>query len=140
VEKPHRLTKSLELFRKMRRLAERQKGLVANEEDFKLTRFLDLTAQREHLQAEISAATPQPMTPEGFAEGSPPKRPSAPLAPEIAEVIHSIKEVDREIEELLSERREALYLEIKNIRQGRNAMRGYRGKTSKRPRFIDKEG
>ena len=80
------------------------------------------------------------MMPEGSAEGSPPKRPSTSLAPEIIEVIHSIKEVDREIEKLLSQRREALYLEIKDIRQGRNAMRGYRGKSSKRPRFIDKEG
>jgi len=124
----------------MRLLALRQRGLVTNQEEFELTRFLDLAAQRDDLQNEISAETAEHMTSENSVNGASPKTETVSLAPEIAAVIHSINEVDREIEEFLSERREALYLEIKGIRQGRNAMRGYRVKTSKRPRFIDKEG
>jgi hypothetical protein len=124
----------------MKQLAEQQRGLVVNQEDFEVARFLDLAAKREHLQTEISAVTEQPMTTKGYGDGSSSKTKSTPLPPELDEVISAIRAVDREIEEFLSERREALYLEIKSIRRGRNAMRGYRGKTQERPRFIDKEG
>jgi chorismate mutase len=124
----------------MRLLAEKQRGLVANQEDFELTRFLDLAAQREHLQNEIAAEKAKPAASPDPVNKTATKTKPVTLAPEIAEAIRSIKEVDREIEDFLSERREALYREIKNIRQGRSAIRGYRAKTSKPPRFIDKEG
>ena len=140
VKKPDRLTRSLDLFREMRLLALRQRGLVTDQEDFELTHFLDLAAQREHLQNEIAAETTQQMASEASVMGPSRKATSVPLAAEITEVIRSIKEIDRQIQESFSERRDALHLEIKNIRQGRNAMRGYGAKTPKRPRFIDKEG
>jgi hypothetical protein len=124
----------------MRLLAEKQRGLVANQEDFELTHFLDLADQRDHLQKEIAAERAKPVSSADHVNKTATKTKPVTLAPEIAEVIRSIKEVDREIETFLSERREALFLEIKNIRQGRSAIRGYKAKTSKPPRFIDKEG
>ena len=140
VKKPSRSAKNLNLFRKMRLLAEKQRGLVANQEDFELTRFLDLAAQREHLQNEIAAETAKTVASADPVNETDINTKPVALAPEITEVIRSIKGIDREIEVFLSERREALYREIKNIRQGRSAIRGYRAKTSKPPRFIDKEG
>ena len=140
MKKPLRLARSLDLFQKMRLLAEKQRGLVAKQEDFELTHFLDLAAQREHLQNEIATERAKPVSPADPVNKTATKTKPVTMAPEIAEVIRSIKEVDREIEAFLSERREALFLEIKNIRQGRSAIRGYKAKTSKPPRFIDKEG
>ncbi len=140
MKKPPWLARSLDLFRKMRVLAEKQRGLAVNQEGFELSSFLDLVAQREHLQKEIAAETAKPLALAGHENKSATRTKGVTLAPEIAEAIRSIKEVDREVEEFLSKRREALYLEIKNIRQGRSAIRGYRAKTSKPPRFIDKEG
>ena len=140
MKKPCCLTRSLDLFQKMRLLAEKQRGLVANQKDFELTHFLDLADQRDHLQKEIATETAKRVSPADHVKKTAKKAKPLTSAPEIAEVIRSIKEVDREIEAFLSERREALFLEIKNIRQGRSAIRGYKAKTSKPPRFIDKEG
>ncbi len=140
VKKPLRPSRSLDLFRKMRLLAEEQRGLVMNQQGFELRRFLDLAAHRERLQNEISADTAKQIPSEGSGNGPSTNTSSVPSAPEIAEVIRSIKEVDREIEDFLAQRCEALYLEIRSIRQGRAAMRGYGAKPSRPPRFIDKEG
>jgi len=62
----------------------------------------------------------------------------------ITDVIQSIQEIDREIEEIILKKRTDLILEIKNLRQGQKALRGYGGgyggKSAGNPKFIDRRG
>ena len=131
------LSETLGLFIKMRELALKQRELVL---DNRMDAFLDLTSRRERLQNEISANREKYkrcMRNNGHRLSD---RKTGAIFMEIANVIRSIQDTDIKIEECITEKRKELLSEIKGLRKGRKALKGYGGKSGKRPRFIDQRG
>jgi len=131
------LSKSLGLFIKMRELAIKQRELVS---DGQIDAFFDLSSQRERLQNEISANKEKY---EGYMDNNRDLltgQKTRAISMEIADVIQSIQDIDMKIEEFIMEKRGGLLSEIKGLRQGQKALKGYGGQSAKTPRFIDRNG
>jgi len=132
------LSETLRLFIKMRELATKQRELVL---DNKIDAFIDLSSRRERLQNEISANR---VKYKGCMENNSNRRSdqkAGAISKEIAGVIQSIQDTDIKIEEFIKEKRKELLSEIKGLRQGRKALKGYGGKSGEEsPRFIDQRG
>ena len=126
------LSETLRLFIKMRELAMKQRELVL---DNQIDAFLDLSSRRDRLQKEISANREKY---KGCMENTDKK--AGAISMEIAGVIQSIQDTDIKIEEFIKEKRKELLSEIKGLRQGRKALKGYGEKPGKSPRFIDQHG
>jgi len=127
------LSRNLGLFAKMKELATRQRELLSNDQ---VEAFLRLITEREKLQYEISSNEKRYRQ---RARVGPTAKTHA-VARDIMDWIHSIQETDREIEELLAEKKDQILMDAKALRRGQHALRGYGGKAPKAPRFIDKEG
>ncbi|MBW2304537.1 MAG: flagellar protein FliT [Deltaproteobacteria bacterium] len=121
-----------DLFLEMKDLALKQKELVSEE---RMDLFSKLSGRRQGIQRKISS-----MKINGPATGNAKESRIRTLKAECARIIESIQEIDGEIERLLSEKRDALMEEIKAVRRGRRALKGYGGKRKKVPRFIDTRG
>lgn len=126
-----------DLFLEMKDIALRQKDMVTEE---RIDRFLELSRQREGLQRKISAG-------ETRAKGLIHRSPDAPgdgrarsIADDVTRIIQSIQDIDRQIESFVSENRDRLLNEIRGLRKGQKALKGYGGRTKKNPRFIDTKG
>jgi hypothetical protein len=133
-----RLTRNLDLFIKMKDLAEQQAEFVEMDE---MDRFLDLSSKRSHLQREIAKndRAPGKSMAEKFSQGT--DRNAMDITREVAEVIQSIQETDRKIERFIQEKKENLLSDIRGMRHGQRAMKGYGGKkTLRSPKFIDQKG
>ncbi len=131
------LSETLRLFIKMRELAIKQRELVL---DNQIDAFLDLSSRRGLLQHEISANRKKY---KGCMENNSNRlsgQKAGAISMEIAGVIQSIQDTDIKIEEFIKEKRKELLSEIKGLRQGRKAIKGYGGKSGKSPRFIDQHG
>ena len=131
------LSETLRLFIKMRELAMKQRELVL---DNQIDAFLDLSSRRGRLQNEISANREKY---KGCMENNSNRlsdQKAGAISMEIADVIQSIQNTDIKIEEFIKEKRKELLSEIKGLRQGRKAIKGYGGKSGKSPRFIDQHG
>ena len=125
----------------MRGLASSQKESLSEDQ---IDRFVTLSARRDRLRHQISTnenkykglldKTRNPLKDEETRS----------ISMEITDVIQFIQEIDREIEEIILEKRADLILEIKNLRQGQKALRGYGGgyggKSARSPKFIDRQG
>ena len=61
------------------------------------------------------------------------------LAAEIVEVIRSIQEIDRKTEEFFFGQRDSLLAEIRNLRAGQKALKGYGARSPRGARFIDRD-
>ena len=137
MEKTRHFCEKRNLFLEMKGLAERQREAVVEE---RMNLYFDLTAHRKALQQKISAHEPPAGTP---AHGSPVDpgdgRPHS-LANEVAQIIQSIQEIDRQIGAFVTEKKAALLQEIRGMRKGQQALRGYGGMSTRNPRFIDKKG
>ncbi|MFZ7113231.1 MAG: flagellar protein FliT [Desulfatiglandales bacterium] len=121
------------LFLEMKGLAERQREAVVEE---RMDLYFDLSADREALKRRISAhETPSHGSSVDPGEGRPP----SPVD-EVARIIQSIQEIDRQIGAFVTEKKSALLQEIRGLRKGRRALRGYGGVSAKNPRFVDKKG
>ena len=55
-------------------------------------------------------------------------------------MIRSIQETDKNIEETLTQKKDLFSSEIKQIRKGQRAIRGYGGNLAPSPRFISRQG
>ena len=131
------LSETLRLFIKMRELAMKQRELVL---DNQIDAFLDLSSRRERLQNEISANREKY---KGCMEHNSNRlsdQKTGAISMEIADLIQSIQDTDIKIEEFITEKRKELFSEIKGLRQGRKALKGYGGKSGENPRFIDQHG
>ena len=100
--------------------------------------FLALANKRERLKSEISANNKRFNLLDKKTPAKSPKRKN--IGEEITEVIRSIQELDERIENLISDGKRSLMADISKMRKGRNAVRNYRGKTKKIPRFIERKG
>lgn len=124
------------LFLKIKEMSLKQERLISGDQ---IDKFLQLSSKRERLQQEISKNN-------GSYRKSMQNNPrqgmggkSGAISMEIAGVIQSIRETDQKIEELIQEKKDQLFFEIKNSRKGQKAIRGYGRPHSKSPRFLDRQ-
>lgn len=127
------LEKKLGLFREMKTIAEKQKEFASRD---MMKAFTEATSRRGHLQNKITADDKCFMhkaTNNKSANGR------DAISGKISEVIKSIQEVDREIETFIQEKKDGTALELKNIKQGKKAVKGYGYNRNTNPRFISRE-
>ena len=131
------LSKNLDLYIEMKELAVEQETLI-NRED--MDRFLDLTARRDHLQRQIAANDRKysQFIKERHAAPTDPK--VTRIRKDMIQMIRSIQEIDKNIEAGLIQKKDLFFSEIKHIRKGQRAIRGYGGNPVRTPRFINKQG
>ncbi len=132
----NRLRLELDWFGQMKDLAEKQRdALMAG----RLDAFMLHASLRASIQKAISANRKG-----NRATGMSASRKVPALPDEITQaiqIIEAIQETDKEIERLISLKREAIMNQMKEIRHGRKALRGY-GKPNQKPggRFFETQG
>lgn len=132
------MTGNYNLFKKMNELTEKQELLISED---RLDEFLGLTEQIERIRENISRNNrryhsiaennPRGVTRMGRQD---------PIFFEIEDVIKSIQETDKRIEDLVNDRKNRLLSEIKAVRKSQKAAESYGRVPSKSPRFIDRKG
>ena len=125
------------LFKRMKELAEQQEKVIS---DDKMDEFNRLLEQREHIRNEITASSGQIAA---DLKNIPHKRQNQnveSISMEISDIIRSIQETDKRIEGLIISKKETLLNDIKNIRKGQSAVKGYGGARQKINRFLDRKG
>jgi|GEM_PF-3410002 len=128
------LEKNIRLFKKMKELASEQQSCL--EED-RLDTYFQLSRKRDQLRSQI---TLNEKTAGSLATGrngvDPPARKDAM---EMVEVIRLIQEIDEGIKQTLIRKKESLTSEIREMRKGRMAVKGYGIKFAKPAKFIDRK-
>ena len=128
------MSKKLFLFKKIKELADRQKDLLLKD---RLDSFLSLLTQRNQIQRKIDKEN-RLMEKESKHSNSEPLRDNGgSVALQITDVISSIQETDKKIEEMILKRKSDLIGEIRDLRQGKKVVRGYGAKTGYAPKYID---
>jgi hypothetical protein len=120
----------------MRELAEKQRDALMAD---RLDEFMLHSSRRQSIQNAISAnrkGQPTAVSPGGKKGDKSPDEITRTI-----QIIEAIQEMDKEIEGLISLKREALMSRMKEIRHGRKALRGY-GKTNRDMggRFFESRG
>ena len=134
------LIRNCAIFKQIKKLAiEQEKLLQAFQED-QIYDFLDLATKREHLQHEVSANEKRYSRLTGNRSVMKGAGKAHDISKEISETIKSIQRIDDNLEKVLIEKKDFLLFDIKNVRKGRKALKGYAGYAQKRPKFIDKQG
>jgi hypothetical protein len=127
--------KNLKLFCKMKELALKQQTSL--EED-RLDLFSQLSRERERIRSKITIHQTATVLSKG-KKGGQAEADSRKRAMEILEVIQVIQDIDTRIRETLLRKKDALVTEIREIRKGKKAVRGY-GKRFMRPaKFVDQK-
>jgi hypothetical protein len=130
------LQSDLDLYDQMKRLAEKQRDALMAD---RLDAFMLHSSRRQSIQKALSTHRKGPRT-----TGTPGAKRGGQSRNEITRVvqmIEAIQDVDREIEGLISLKRDALLTQMKEIRHGQKALRGY-GKPNrdKVSRFFETKG
>ncbi|MFC1822933.1 hypothetical protein ACFL9T_09525 [Thermodesulfobacteriota bacterium] len=131
------LEQKLELFRKMKEVAtELEQDLSRGQWDA----FRDLLLKRDRLQREVSKKdlSLENLRKKGKNDSADQK--SRRITEEIIDLIQSLQAIDRRVEQQVLKEREDLYMEIKGLRQGKKAMKGYGRQSGGDPKFIDRRG
>jgi hypothetical protein len=131
------LVMNYNLFKKMRELSERQERLISDDQ---MDEFNNLQNQREQIRKEITDNTREY---NAGIKNTPLKRQgqkALDISGEISEVIRSIQETDKRIEDLIISKKDEFMHDVKNIRKGQDAVRRYAGSRKKINRFIDRNG
>ena len=126
-----------DLFLEMKEIARRQKDMATED---RMDRFLELSKQREGIQRKISAVATRAKGPIDRSPDAPGDGRARSIADDVTRIIQSIQDIDRQIETFVSENRDRLLNDIRGLRKGQKAMKGYGGRTIRNPRFIDTEG
>ncbi|RPI74840.1 MAG: hypothetical protein EHM45_16995 [Desulfobacteraceae bacterium] len=132
------LSEKLSNFTQMKILAETQVRALTNGDD--LDRFFDLLKQRELLRAQSTAHDRKIKRLREKGRSATPDQTLTALQYQIEQAILATLKLDQQIEELIGRRREKLLVDIKELRQGHKALKGYGGKTALNHYHIDKHG
>lgn len=124
-------------FEKIKTLADEQKKLICVD---LIQDYLHLAVKREHIKNEIDSDNKKYRY--VFERADRKEREMAmSINREISEVIESIMDVDKRIEQLVSEKKKDVLDEIKGLRKGRTAVKGYGSKKAHaQPKFIKTVG
>ena len=124
-------------FKKIKTLADQQERMVCDDH---MQEYLQLSVKRDLIKNEIDADNKKYRYIFENA-GKKEREMTMPINREISEVIESIMEADKRIERLVSENKKDIVEEIKGLKKGRTAVKGYGNKkTQKHPRFIKTVG
>ena len=125
------------MFQKIEALANRQEKLAC---DNLMDEYLQLSKQRDLIKNDIEADNKKYKY--LFEKVDQKDREMVmTMKKEISEVIKSIMDIDKRVEQLVSEKRTEILGEIKGLKKGRTAVKGYRNKkVSTQPRFIKTVG
>ena len=120
-------------FDKIKSLAEEQEKLI---NDDLMQDYLQLMAKRERLKNGIDSDDKKYRF--VFEQADRKEREMAKsINRDISEVIESIMDIDKRIEKLVSEKKKEVLDEIKGLKKGRTAVKGYGQKKGQvQPRFI----
>ena len=120
-------------FEKIKTLAQQQEKLVC--EDL-IHEYLQLSAKRDLLKNEIDSNDRKYRYLSENADGKE-REMAVSINREISDVIESIMDADKRIEQLVSEKKKETLGEIKGLKKGRTAVKGYGDKKARsQPRFI----
>ncbi len=124
-------------FEKIKSLADQQEKLL---NDDLMKDYLQLSEKRDRLKNEIDADNKKHRY---IIKGAGRKEREVAISMnrEISEVIESIMDVDKRIEQLVREKKKDVLDEIKGLKKGRTAVKGYGHKKGQaQPRFIKTVG
>lgn len=128
------LSKKLFLFKKIKELADRQRDLLLKD---RLDSFLSLLTQRNQIQRKIEKENKLLKKESKNSNSESLGENGGLVALQISDIISSIQETDKKIEEMILKRKSDLIGEIKDLRQGKKVVRGYGAKTHYAPKYID---
>jgi hypothetical protein len=128
------MSNKLFLFRKIKELADRQKELLLKD---RLDSFMSLLTQRNQIQRKIEKENTLAERTVKNSKSDSLREKNGPIALEISDVISSIQETDRKIEEMILKRKSSLTGEIRDLRQGKKGVKGYGSKPGYTPKYID---
>lgn len=131
------LSRNLALFVKMKELAARQKELILVDQ---VDLFQRLSSEREKLQYEISSNEKRYGRQVRHLSAHDRDATAHAVTSQILDVIGSIQDTDREVEEIIREKNQDILMEARGIRHGQKALRGYGVKPPGPPKFVDREG
>jgi hypothetical protein len=136
LESNERLHLDLDLFGRMRELAGKQRDALMED---RLDEFMVHSSRRQSIQNTISANHKGQQV-SGWSGRKRSGKPSDEIT-RMMQIMESIQKVDKEIETLISLKREALMNQMKEIRHGQKALRGY-GKPNRDrgSRFFESRG
>ncbi|MBN2420491.1 MAG: flagellar protein FliT [Deltaproteobacteria bacterium] len=124
-------------FEQIKALADRQEKLVC---DDLIREYLQLFAKRDLIKNEIESDNKNYKYILEKADKKDREKIMS-MNKEISEVIESILDVDKRIERLINEKRTEVLDEIKGLKKGRTAVKGYGNKKAQPvPRFIKTVG
>jgi len=126
-----------DLFKRMKELAEKQELVIADDQMDEFNRLFD---QREHIREEITANSRRYGIEMKNASYKRKDQKVNDISMDISDMIRSIQETDKRIEELIISRKDLLMDDIKNIKKGQSALKGYGGVPKKTNRFLDRNG
>lgn len=130
------LAENLGLFNELKSLAEKQKELIANN---RMEQFMNLSTNRDRIRRQITANENKFENLDSIKAGRKSDHGVAAVSAEISEVIQSIQDIDRKIEEFICRKRDGLLSDIKGLRNGQKAIKGYGAKSVRNPRYIDRK-
>ena len=124
-------------FEKIKTIAEQQEKLVC---DDLIQEYLQLSVKRDRIKSEIDTDSKKYRY--VFEKAERKEREMAmSVNKDISEVIESIMDVDKRIEQLISEKKKDVLDEIKGLKKGRTAVKGYGNKKKQaEARFIKTVG
>ncbi len=131
------LAMNYSLFKKMKELSERQERLITDDQ---MDEFNNLQDQREQIRREIMDNTRKYDAGIKNAALKRQGQKALDISREISDVIRSIRETDKRIEDQIISKKDAFMSDVKKIRKGQDAVRRYAGSRRKINRFIDKNG
>lgn len=124
-------------FIKIKTLADQQEKFLC---DDLMQDYLRLFEKRDHIKNEIDSDNKKYKY--ALKEANRKEREMAmSINREISEVIESIMDVDKRVEQLISEKKKDVLDEIKGLKKGKTAVKGYGNKkVQTQPRFIKTVG
>jgi hypothetical protein len=125
------------LFNKMKELAEKQEKVIVDDQ---LDEFNNLMNQREHLRKEITSNSQLYNTEIKTNANKRGAQNIKNISTKISDIIRSIQETDKRIEEFVCEKKDLLLNDMKNIKKGQQAVKRYGGASNKINKFLNKNG
>jgi hypothetical protein len=115
------LEKKKDNFLKIKNIADQQEGIISDEQ---VEEYLLLWEKRDHIRKEIESDNKIFKSSVDRADKRE-REMASKLNREISEVIESIMDVDKRVEQLVKEKRENFLSEIRGIKKGRTAVKSY---------------
>jgi catalase (peroxidase I) len=132
-----RLNRMRVYFQRMKALAENEKTALTGGD---MEGLLRIVKEREQLRAQIDTLAQHSLEETGLEwwEASGSGESQNAVVSEISLIITRIQDTDRETDAFLRARRNQITGEIHKMREGRRALKGYGGRRTVAPRFLEK--